>query len=70
MLTNSKRRVHSDRKGAVLVLFVVMLPVLIILSAVAINLAKVELVRTELQIGTDLSTRAGGTVWTLSLIHI
>lgn len=64
MLTNSKRRVHSDRKGAVLVLFVVMLPVLIILSAVAINLAKVELVRTELQIGTDLSTRAGGTVWT------
>jgi len=60
----TKKTLRQRRDGAVLVLLVVLLPVLILLSAMAINFAQVELTYTELQIATDVATRAGGTAWT------
>ena len=55
---------RRNREGVILMLMVVLLPVLIILSAIAINLAQLELVNTELQIATDVATRGGGAAWT------
>ena len=60
----SKKTSHRDRNGVVMVLLAVLLPALIVLCAIAINLAKVQLEQTELQIATDVATRAGGTAWT------
>jgi Ca-activated chloride channel homolog len=48
------------RRGAVVILFMVVLPVLLILSAVAINLAYLQLSRTELMVANDLAANAGG----------
>lgn len=48
------------RKGAVIPLFAVLLPVLLILSGFAVNLAYMQLIRTELRVATDASARAGG----------
>lgn len=63
MVTNSKRvnrrQSKCRRKGAVLVLLVLLLPVLIIFSAFAINIAYMELNRTEMIIATDAAARAG-----------
>ena len=55
---------QRDRNGVVLVLLAVLLPVLLLLCAIAINLAKVQYEQAELQIATDIATRAGGTAWT------
>ena len=55
---------QRNRKGIVLVLLAVIMPVLLVLCAIAINLAKVQLEQTELQIATDVATRAGGAAWT------
>ena len=51
------------RRGAVLPLFAVLLPVLVILCAFAINVAYMQLTRTELKIATDAAARAGGRAW-------
>ena len=48
------------RKGAVAPLFAVLLPVLVLLCGFAINVAYMQLVRTELHVATDASARAGG----------
>ena len=48
------------RRGAAIVLFAIFLPVALIMVAFAINLAYMELVRTELRISTDAAARAGG----------
>ena len=58
---------HSqNRKGAVIVLVAILLPVLIILAAFVINLAQVELNRTEMYIAADAAARAGGRTLTLT----
>ncbi len=49
-----------DRAGAVIPLFAVLLPVLVILCAFAINVAYIQLTTTELRIATDAAARAGG----------
>ncbi len=55
-----QRRFRGRRTGATLVLLCLLLPVVLIVAAFAINVAHMELTRTELQIATDLATRAAG----------
>lgn len=54
----SSRRLAPRRRGAVLALMAVLLPVALILAAFAVNLAYMELTRTELYTATDAATRA------------
>ncbi|MCY2983609.1 MAG: VWA domain-containing protein [Planctomycetota bacterium] len=56
----NKHRKSSRRRGAVVILFMVVLPALLILSAVAINLAYLQLSRTELMVANDLAANAAG----------
>ena len=50
----------SKRRGAVIPLIAILLPVVVILAAMVINVAYIELTRTELRIATDSAVRAGG----------
>jgi len=50
----------SKRNGIIAPLFAFLLPVLLILSALAINLAYMQLTTTQLKIATDASSHAGG----------
>ncbi|MEM7782773.1 MAG: Tad domain-containing protein [Planctomycetota bacterium] len=54
----SKKR--CNRRGAVSLLLALLLPVMLILSAFVINLAYVQLSRTELMVATDAAARSGG----------
>lgn len=51
---------RRSRRGAVIPIFAIMLPVIIVLSAFAINVAYLELNRTELVIASDATSRATG----------
>lgn len=53
----SRRR---QRDGAILPLFAVLLPVLLVFSGFAINMAYMQLITTELKIATDAAAHAGG----------
>lgn len=55
-----KTRPISDRKGAVLPMFAILLPVLVLLCSFAINVAYMQLASTELKICTDVAAHAGG----------
>lgn len=55
-----RRTGFNSRRGAVLGLLAVLLPVLAILSAFCINTAHMQLTRTELMVATDAAARAGG----------
>ncbi len=55
----STRRLR-DRRGSVLGLMAVLLPVLAILAAFCINAAQMQLTRTELMVATDAAAKAGG----------
>ncbi len=57
MPTTHPRR---SRRGAILPLVALLLPVMLILASFAINLAYMELTRTELRIASDAATRACG----------
>jgi Ca-activated chloride channel homolog len=48
------------RRGAVIPMFALMLPIIIILAAIAINISYIELNRTEMYIASDAATRAAG----------
>ena len=50
----------SCRRGATMIAVVILLPVLFLLSAMAINLAHIQVVNTKVQIVTDASVRAAG----------
>lgn len=60
--TRFRRRAQwrSSRKGAIVPLFAILLPALLILCGFAINLAYMQLVTTELKISTDCAAHAGG----------
>jgi len=60
MIQRLKSRNQARRQGTVVVLFMVVLPALLILSAVAINLAYLQLSRTELMVANDLAANAAG----------
>ncbi len=53
----------QPRRGAVLVLIVIFLPVLAILCGFAINWAHLQLAQTELQVAVDASARAANRVY-------
>lgn len=50
----------ENRKGAVLPLFAILLPVLFLLSGFAINLAYMQLCATEMKVSTDATAHAAG----------
>src|SRR5262245_24514623 len=50
---------RTPRRGAMLVLVAVCLPLCIIMAAFAINVARMQLVRAELRTSTDAAARAG-----------
>lgn len=54
------RNIHNPRDGVIAPLFAVILPVLLIFSAFAINLAYMQLTTTQLKIASDASSHAGG----------
>lgn len=53
-------RQKSNRDGAIIPLFAILLPVLLVLAAYSINLASMQLTTTELRIATDVTSHAGG----------
>ena len=55
--TNRRR---DARKGAIVPMFAILLPVLLIFCGFAINLAYMQVVTTELKIATDCAAHAGG----------
>ncbi|MDX1927182.1 MAG: VWA domain-containing protein [Pirellulaceae bacterium] len=55
-----KRENRKRREGATLVLLCLLLPVVLGIAAYSINVVYMELARTELQITTDVATRAAG----------
>ncbi len=54
------KQARANRQGATLVLLCVLLPIVLGIAAYAINVVYMELARTELQITTDVATRAAG----------
>jgi hypothetical protein len=60
-------RATRQRRGAVLPLIAIMLPVLLVLSGIAINIAYMQLTATELQISTDVAAKAAGGTYTRTL---
>lgn len=53
----------TTRRGAILPLIAILLPVLLILSGFAINVAYMQLCQTELQISTDIAAKAAGRIY-------
>ncbi len=66
--TSRRAQPHSrqQRKAAITVLFAVTLPVLLLLVAFALNLAWMELSRTQAFIVADAATRAAGRTYSLT----
>ncbi|QEG38035.1 VWA domain-containing protein [Bythopirellula goksoeyrii] len=62
---NHRTKCTGHRTGAMLVLIAITLPIMIIMAAFALNVAWMQLVRTELRTATDASSRAAAK--TLSL---
>lgn len=64
------KRVDSSRiqprRGATVVLVAIIIPVMLLLSAIAINLAYLDLCRTELYTATDAASRATGREFTVT----
>ncbi len=56
----SRKMYYVTRKGAIMPLVAILLPVLMILASFIINLSYMELTRTELRIANDSATRAAG----------
>ena len=61
-----KKSHHGQRLGAILPLFAILTPVLILVAMIAINLATLQLARTELKVSTDAAARGGGRAWSLT----
>src|SRR3954464_2658378 len=53
------QKAHRSRRGAMLVLIALCLPLCIIMAAFAVDVAWMQLVRTELRTSTDAAARAG-----------
>jgi Flp pilus assembly protein TadG len=65
-LRNRRYEPAENRRGAIVVLVAIIVPVMLILSAIAINLAYLDLCRTELYTATDAATRATGREFTIT----
>lgn len=53
-------------RGATMILIVILLPALFALSALAINIAYMETVNTDIQVATDAAVRAAGRTYTVT----
>ena len=62
-LRQQSKRANSQRKGGIIVLLAILLPVIFIMAAFVINISYLQLARTELLIATDASARAAGRAW-------
>lgn len=51
---------HRPRRGAILHLFVIMLPIFLMLCGIVVNVAYMQLTKTELRVATDAAARAAG----------
>lgn len=58
--TRQSLRARRERRGGIVVLLALLLPVLFVMAAFTINIAYVQLCRTELKVATDAAARAGG----------
>jgi hypothetical protein len=58
-MRNSLPHADSSRRGAIVPLVAILLPTIVILAAFAVNVAWMQLVRTELRTATDAASRAG-----------
>ncbi len=58
--------VSVQRRGATMVLIVILLPALFALAAFAVNVAFMEGVNTEIQVATDAAARAAGRTYALT----
>lgn len=56
----------SGRRGATMVIMCVLLPITLVLASFCINVVYMEMTRTELQIATDVATRAAGRILSVS----
>lgn len=56
----SRARRPSPRRGAVIPLFAILLPVMLVVAGLAINIAQLRLVKTEMRVATDAAAHAGG----------
>lgn len=52
------RQVGPSRRGAILTLFAILLPILLVIAGFSLYIANAQLVRTELRTATDFSARA------------
>jgi Flp pilus assembly protein TadG len=66
MKLNNRKVRRNNRRGAMLVLIAVCLPLLVIMAAFAVDVAWMQLVRTELRTSTDAAARAGAKELSLS----
>ncbi|MGL4512699.1 MAG: VWA domain-containing protein [Lacipirellulaceae bacterium] len=57
--TATRATAKPARRGAIVPLFAILLPTIVVLSAFAVNIAWMQLVRTELRTATDAASRAG-----------
>lgn len=58
-LQNRRTRDRFRRSGAILVLFAILLPILLMIAGFGLFIAKAQLLRTELRSATDFAARAG-----------
>ncbi|WP_442483129.1 VWA domain-containing protein [Aeoliella sp. SH292] len=63
---SSRPRCLAPRRGAILILVAFVLPVLVIMMAFAIDVAWMQLAKTELRTATDAAARAGAKVLSVS----
>ncbi len=61
-----RRLPNRQRRGAILVLIAILLPVIALLAAFAIDVAWMQLVNTELRTATDAAARAGAKILSVS----
>ncbi len=66
MICNYRKSRKNSRRAAMLVLIAICLPLCIIMAAFAIDVAWMQLVRTELRTSTDAAARAGAKELSLS----
>jgi Flp pilus assembly protein TadG len=66
MLVQTKRTRVAARRGAIVPLFAIILPLTLLFAAMAVNLAYIQLTQTELDIATDASTRAASRTYAIT----
>ncbi len=59
-------KLAASRRGAILPMFAVLIPLILAIGAFAINVAWMSLVDSEMQIATDTAARAAGTEFTVT----